>query len=94
MSVFSKRRHVLDTEVDGFADVGEGFGYGLALGVAARDGGSNHDVAAVVLVGLEKNFEIAGGHGFIIAPDCERVKNKIPTLLNQGRGTRLEGKKR
>jgi hypothetical protein len=89
MSVFSKRRHVLEAEVDGFADVGEGFGNGLALRVAAGDRRTNHDVAAVVLVGLEKNFEVAGGHGFIIAQDCERVKNKIPTLLNHGWGTRL-----
>lgn len=68
MSVFSKRRHVLEAEVDGFADVGEGFGNGLALRVAAGDRRTNHDVAAVVLVGLEKDFEVAGGHGVHHSP--------------------------
>jgi len=32
------------------------------LRVAAGDGGANHDIAAVVLVGFEKDFEIACRH--------------------------------
>jgi len=46
----------------GFADIGEGLGDGLALRVTAGDGGADHDVAAIVLIGLEKDFEVAGGH--------------------------------
>ena len=54
--------HVLDAEVDGFADVGEGLRDGLSLGVATGNGGADHDVAAVVGIGFEEDFEIAGGH--------------------------------
>jgi hypothetical protein len=51
--------HVLDTEVNGFTDTGEGFGNGLALRIAVGNRGTNHDITAVVFVRFEKNFEIA-----------------------------------
>lgn len=59
---FATAFHVLKAEVDGFADIGEGLGDRLALGIAAGDRGADHDVAAIVLIGLEKNFEVACGH--------------------------------
>lgn len=64
---FAAAFHVFKAQVDGFADVGEGFGHGLSLGIAAGDGRTNYDITGVVLIGLEKYFEIAGSHG-VFAP--------------------------
>ena len=55
---FAPALHVLDTEVNGFTDVGEGLGHSLALRVATRNGRTNYDIAAVALVGFEKHFEV------------------------------------
>ena len=51
-----------EAKLDGFADIREGFGHGLTLRIAAGNGGTDHDVAALVRVGLEEDFEIARGH--------------------------------
>ncbi len=83
---FAAAFHLLEAKVDGFADIGEGLGDGLALRVTAGDGGADHDVAAIVLIGLEKDFEVAGGHAL-------STGGKF-TALSGGRrveGSRVEG---
>src|SRR6267378_5869116 len=59
---FATAFHVFNTEVDGLANVREGFRNRFSLGIATRNGRADHYVTAVVGVGLEEDFEIAGGH--------------------------------
>jgi hypothetical protein len=54
---FAAAFHLLEAKVDGFADIGEGLGDGLALRVTAGDGGADHDVAAIVLIGSRKTLK-------------------------------------
>lgn len=54
--------HVFEAKIDGFADVCQSFRDSFALGIAAGKRGAHHNVAAVVFVRLEKDFEIACGH--------------------------------
>jgi hypothetical protein len=59
---FAAAFHILEAKVYSLADIGKGLGHCFALRIAAGNGRANHDVTAVVLVGFEKDFEIAGGH--------------------------------
>src|SRR5712672_1843493 len=91
---FATTFHVFNTEVDGLANVREGFRNRFSLGIATGNGMADHYVTAVVGVGLEEDFEIAGGHwthrsgegssrqalGEIEATQCKR-------LLTEGGGT-------
>jgi hypothetical protein len=43
-------------------DIGESFGDGFALGIAAGERRADHDIALIVFVGFEKHFEVAAGH--------------------------------
>src|SRR5881296_3214331 len=64
---FAATFHVLDAEVDGFADVGESLRNRFALRIVAGKRGAHNHVAAVVVVGLQETLKSRVVICFILA---------------------------
>ena len=69
--LFASALHILQTEFDGFANIGERFRNRLALRIAPRNRRASYDIPSVPLIGLQEDFVVACDHGRIVSHRIE-----------------------